>query len=321
VQVTIQPPFGPGLIINPDLTPGVVQGRVDWQVSKGIGGSTPSTCSIRAYNLKPSSRARAGGIVKRVIDFTDEFSFLDGRLITGADLGGTSTVSTVNGFGSVKLMARYQGSATTALLFEGTSDSVTSVHQTHTWVTTITGSDGVLQSSSAIADKFWGYTVTAPEVLDYLVRRVMASELATPYPPELAAWSFVGGFDATNYYASDLLDQITAVTKTEWWIDDGAVYFSSLGLPLPVPPILLSTSGAPGTTRMIGRPRPIEGGLLEVPCLLLPELRPKSPVTILSAEHGGAYWASAVLHTGSNRAGTSRTIATLTPLGVVGFLG
>jgi len=318
-QVTIIPPFGPGVLVNPDLTPGVTQGRVDWQVVKGIGGSTGSQASVRCYNLSASSRRRASGIVKRTIDFSDEFAFLDGRLVTGADVGGTSTISTLNGFGSLTLKARYQGSSTTASLFEGTATAVISEHRRNTWTTDITGSDGVLQSSSAVADKFWGSTVPAVEVLTYL-GRVMGTELATPYPPELSGYAFVGGFDATNYYASDILDQLTTLTKTEWWLDDGAVYFSSLGLPLPVTPIVISSSGAPGTVRMLSKPRPIEGGLLEVRCLLLPEMRPKTPVTLISAEFGGSYFASAVRHNGSNRGGVSTTTPTLTPVGVLGFL-
>lgn len=319
-QVTIVPPFGPGVIINPDLTPGVVQLRVDFRVTKGIGGSTPATCDVRIFNLGPLSRNRAAGIVKRVIDFSDEFAFLDGRLIVGADLGGTSTVSTVNGFGSLKLSARYQGSTSTAAIFDGTATQTTSKHRLDTWTTTVNGGDGVLQSTSAIADKFWSSSVSATEVLDYLVRTVMVAELATPYPPTLAGYTFIGGYDATNFYASDILDQLTKLTKTAWWWDDGAVYFTTLGVPLPTPPIVLSPSGAPGTTRLLSKPMRVEGNLVQVRSLLLPEMRPMSPVTVLAAELGGQYFASAIEHAGSNRRGISTTTATLTPLGVVPFL-
>ncbi len=65
IQVEIVPPFGPGVIVNPDLTPGVTQGRVDFAVTKGVGGSTPAVCSIRCYNLKKDSRDKAAGITKR----------------------------------------------------------------------------------------------------------------------------------------------------------------------------------------------------------------------------------------------------------------
>lgn len=320
-QVTIVPPFGPGVIINPDLTGVARQLRVDWQVSKGIGGSTPASCVIRVFNLGPIGRNRSAGITKRVIDFSNEFAFLDGRLIEGADLGGVSTVSTVNGFGTLKLRATYQGSSSAATLFEGTSTTVISTHRLNTWVTTITGGDGVLQTSSAIADRFWSSTTPAVEVLDYLVREVMVAELATPYPVALSAYSFVGGYDATNFYASDILDQLTKLTRTEWWWDDGAVYFADLGAPLPRPPIILSPSAVPGTTRLLSKPRALEGGLVEVRALLLPELRPKSPVTIAAAELGGSYFASSVVNQGSNRkASVSTTTATLTPLGGVPFL-
>jgi hypothetical protein len=317
-QVTIVPPFGPGITINPDLTPGVSQGRVDWSVTKGVGQS--NTCSIRGYNLGKTSRDRAGGIIKRVIDFSDEFAFLDGRLVEGVDLGGTSTVSTANGFGSLTLKARYQGSSTTASLFEGTAVQVRSKHRRDTWVTTLTGDDGVMQSTSAIADKVWTSTVPSVEVLDYLVRQVMVASLATPYPPQLAAYAFVGGYDASNYFATDILDQLTALTKTQWWWDDGEVFFSALGQPMLTPPIVLSSSGAPGTTKILDKPQPTEDGKVIVPSLLLPEMRPMSPVTVIAEALGGSYFASTVQHNGSTRGGVSRTVATLTPIGVVPFL-
>ncbi len=319
-QVKIVPPFGPGIIINPDLTPGVRQGRIDWEVSKGVGGSTPNTCTVRAYNLSRTSRDRAGGIIRRVVDFSDEFAFLDGRLIEGSDLGGTSTVSTANGFGSLTLRARYQGSSSTAALFEGTATAVKSEHRTHTWVTTITGSDGVLQSTAAISDKVWTSTVPAVEVLDYLVRRVMVATLATPYPPSLAGYQFVGGYDGSNFYASDILDQLTALTRTEWWWDDGAIYFAERGLPTAAPPIVVSSSGAPGTVRLLHKPLPTEDGKLIVQCLLTPSLRPRSSVTVQAEALGGSYVAAEVKHSGSNRGGVSRTVATLRPLGAVPFL-
>ncbi len=319
-QVTIVPPFGPGITVNPDLTPGVRQGRVDWEVSKGVGGQTPNTCTVRGYNLSKTSRDRAGGIVKRVIDFSDEFAFLDGRLVEGSDLGGSSTVSTANGFGSLTLRARYQGSSSTAALFEGTAVSVKSEHRMHTWKTTIMGSDGVLQSSSAVADKVWTSTVPSAEVLDYLVRRVMVATLATPYPPSLAKYQFVGGYDASNFYASDILDQLTDLTRTEWWWDDGAIYFAELGQPTATPPIVVSSSGGVGAIKLLHKPLPTEDGKTLIQCLLTPGLRPRSGVTVQAEALGGSYVASTVKHSGSTRGGVSRTLATLTPLGVVPFL-
>jgi len=309
--VTITPPFGPGVIVNPDITPGVSQLRVEWDVSKGIGGSSGNTCSVRVYNLGASSRKIAAGIVRRAYEFDPDFAFLDGRLEPGADVGG----------GTLTLKARYQASSSTASLFEGTATAVKSENRRNTWTTTIVGTDGMLQTSSAIADKFWAGTVPAVNVLTYLVTRVMVAPLATPYPPEIAADVFVGGVDTTNIYASAWLDDYAAKRNFEWWIDDGAVFFSSPGAALPQPPIILTPNGAPGSTRMLSKPRPVEGGKVEVPALMLPEMRPKSPVTVVAADLGGAYFASAVRHTGSNSGSSrvSRTIATLTPLGVAGL--
>ena len=320
-QVEVIPPFGNGVIVNPDLTGLAQQLRVDYTVTKGVG--QPGVCQVRAYNLKEESRNRWAGITRRIIDFSDEFAFLDGRLVTGADLGGVSEVSTANGFGALRLSVRYSGTATTANLFEGTATRVQSQHRRHTWITDIEGGDGVMQSSSAIADKFWRSTVSMPEVIDYLVKRVMATTLATTLPPALAGYKFQGGWDATNYYATDLLDQIVELpgVNSQWWWDDGAVYITEKNTPLPTAPIVVSPQGGNGTYRMLSKPRAVEGGDVEVELLNTPQLRVGSPVTVLATKLGGTYFCRSFVHRGSNR-GTRvcKTIPRLGSIGVVGFL-
>ena len=189
-------------------------------------------------------------------------------------------------------------------------------------VTAAQGSDGVIQQTSAIADKAWTGDVSSAEVLDYLISRVMVAELATPLPPEIAAYTFRGGLDATNYFATDILDQLTALTETEWWWDDGAVYLSSKGQPLPGDPITVSARREPDTRLMLDKPERTEDNQVIVPMLLSPDVRPKSAIRIRAAEFGGDYFVSSVEHRGQNRGSRSvcRTIATCTPVGVVGFL-
>jgi hypothetical protein len=323
-QVEIVPPFTDGVEVNPDLTPGVPQTRVDWSVRKGVGGSQPATATVLMFNLAKTSRSRMAGDAKRIVDFSDEFDFLDGRLVEGQDLGGSVTVNAGTGFGTLRVSARYSGSSSTATIFEGTLPFARSRRvQGHTWVTTAQGSDGVIQSSSAIADRAWVGNVSATEVLDYLIGRVMVAERATPLPPELERYTFVGGYDATNYYATDILDQLTELTRTEWWWNDGAVYFSSLGQPLPGPAIVVSSRrDEQGARLLIDKPERTEDNNVICPMLLSPDIVPKKRLTIRSAELGGDYLVTSVEHRGQNRGSSSvsRTVATCSPVGVVGFL-
>jgi hypothetical protein len=322
-QVEIVPPFTDGVLVNPDITPGVVQTRVDWSIRKGVGGSQPAEATVLMFNLGKSSRSKVAGETKRIVDFSDEFEFLDGRLVEGQDLGGSVTVNAGTGFGTLRISARYSGSSSTAQLFEGTLSFGRSRHVGGTtWVTTAQGSDGVIQESSAIADRAWVGNVSTAEVIDYLLGRVMLAEQATPLPPELEAYTFVGGYDATNFYATDILDQLTELTRTEWWWDDGAVYFSSRGKPLPGPAIIVSAGGEAGTRLLIDKPERIEDNKVIAPMLLSPDVRPNSRIEIRSAELGGEYFVSTLEHRGQNRGSrsVSRTVATCTPIGVVGFL-
>jgi len=322
-QVEIVPPFTDGITVNPDVTPGVVQGRIDWRVRKGIGGSQPAEATVVMYNLAKSSRTTIAGETRRIIDFADEFDFLDGRLVTGADLGGQTSVSAGTGFGTLRISARYSGSSTTAKLFDGTLAFARSRRVSgHTWVTVGQGSDGVIQATSAIANKFWASDVAATEVLDYLIRRVMVAELATAIPPELARYTFRGGYDATNIYATDILDALTGLTRTQWWWDDGAVYLTSRGQPLAEPAIEVSASLEPNARLLIDKPERTEDNQVVCPMLLSPDVRPNRLLRIRSGELGGDYFVTSVEHVGQNRGSTAvcRTIATCTPLGVVGFL-
>lgn len=322
-QVEIIPPFEDGIRINPDVTPGVVQGRIDWHVRKAIGGSQPASASARMYNLSQSSRDLLGGQTRRIVDFADEFAFLDGRLVTGQDLGGQTSVMAGVGFGILRLSAKYSGSSTTARLFDGTlSYASSSLANGHTWVTDAQGTDGVIQNSAAIADKFWAGDVAATEVMDYLIRRVMVAELATPVPDEIARYTFRGGFDATNIYATDILDALTELTRTRWWWDDGAVYLTSAGQPLPGPTIRVSTRPGPGSRLLVSKPQRTADNQVVLPLLLAPDVRPGSRLEVDSGELRGEYVAASVEHRGQNRGAGSaaKTWATCDPLGVVGFL-
>lgn len=322
-QVEIVPPFQDGILVNPDVTPGVIQGRIDWRIRKGIGGSQPAEATVVMYNLARSSRATIAGQTRRIVDFTDEFAFLDGRLVTGADLGGETSVSAGTGFGTLRVSARYSGSSATARIFDGTLAFGRSRRVAgHTWVTTAQGSDGVIQDSAAIANKFWSSDVAATEVLDYLIRRVMVAELATEIPDEIARYTFAGGYDATNIYATDILDALTSLTRTQWWWDDGAVYLTPLGEALPDPPIEVSSRLEPNARVLVDKPERTEDNQVRLPMLLSPDVRPNKRIVVRSGELGGEYRVTSVEHVGQTRGSraVSRTLAICSPVGVVGFL-
>ena len=92
VQVTIIPPFGDGVIVNPDVAPGAVQLRCSVRVVKGIGA--PASCEATVWNLGQQSRDRAAGVTRRVVDFSDEVGIIDGRIVFGDQFGDGSHILT-----------------------------------------------------------------------------------------------------------------------------------------------------------------------------------------------------------------------------------
>jgi hypothetical protein len=329
IQVEIVPPEGDGVVINPRLD--APQLRCAVAVKKGIG--IPSVCTADVWSLAAKSRNRAAGITRRVIDFSSEFDFLDGRLVTGSDFGdGTAErVSRANGFGYLRVSAWYTGAGGPVTIFEGTSTRVDPDPRPPDQLTRITGGDGVIAQASAVTNRQWINATSASVVLEYVIRDVMRSDLsgAEPgdfgagLPPTLAAWSMPGGYDATMLYASDVLDAFARVdprNPTEWWWDDGTIYWANKGEPLPDPPLLLDTQPSSGSWRILRTPQAAEDNTVSVPLLLLPGLRVRRACTIASGEFAGDYVARSVEHRADNRgSGGATTIARLERRGVLPF--
>ena len=332
ISVEIVPPEGPGVLINGDAS--APQLDVSVRVSKAMGG-TPATCTVDVTNLTQRTRERAAGITRRIIDFSDLVGTIDGRLVFGEELDGgqAERVTRANGFGYLRVAAYYRGTSSTPhTIFEGTCKSVTPVPNTQpSPVTRITGGDGVIQDAAAICDKQWTEATSAATVLEYVIRDVMGTTLAgsqpgnfaAGLPAPIAALKLPAGYNATAIYATDILDtfvkQLSAKTPTDWWWDDGDVYWLERGKALPGKPILLDVTPSPGAFRLVDLPQAAEDGEVVATALMLPQMRPGRHARVVSGDFAGDYIVRAADHALTNGRGSALTTGRLARLGALPF--
>jgi hypothetical protein len=346
ISLTVVPPFGPGIRVNPPTSfvlaggaPLIPQLRITFEVRKTITPE-PSTAQIEVFNLGTISRDRVSGVIRRVIDFSQEFAFIDGRLITGSSLvpGGTAEkVSRVAGIAYVKLEAGYNGAR--SQLWSGNGDRVTSRRERVDWVTAISGGDGKLGITQGVSNRSFGAGTPAVVVADYL-RTVMGLGTGTvlkPGNPLLPAslQTYVLGrpFVSTGRARDELTALLTLISAAEqenlgqvfpraleWFVDDGDLFILGPGAVLPLPPVRVSPLPDPTALRLLSTPRRTENDGLEIYTLLAPSLRPGRAVQLLSLEAAGAYRVEEVSHRGDNRGGEFTSTARLRNLAPLPFL-
>lgn len=316
VRVSITPANGrPGILVNPVALPagggfGPPQLRVMFEVERSID-TEPNSARVTVVNLGEQSRNNAAGVVRRRVDFSNEFAFIDGRLIEGAALGGgvVELVETSAGFGYMRLEAGYDGVAST--IFEGGTTRLESRHEGTEWLTEVTAGDGETSLTTAVANKSFPDGTPALAIVAYLVRTMglTPAGLATP-PPELAAAVSSGAVCIGR--ARDCLDALLTGLRVTWWVDSGEFWAVGESGVLPVPPLPVVLA--------LERPRTLEGGVVEVRLPLTPAARPGIPAALALPTLQGAYRVNRVTHRGDNRGGRYDTTLELVDLSpVAGF--
>lgn len=318
-QVEVVPggvPAIPGIFVNrlqPIIpgVPGPKQLRIKFKVEKSIT-SAPQKCTVKIFNLGRISRERIAGTVTKTIDFSSDFLFVDGRLIEGKDLGGTTQyVTTANGVAYVKLSSGYGGAPST--IFEGSSSTLRSVHVGRNWVTTIEAGDGAFQIQKGIANKSFEVGTPMLLVVDYLVKTMglFPGFPLTPatVPLAMSASVFTNGFCATGK-ASDVLNALMLAIGVTWFVDDGDAYFIDKLGSLPAVPVRVSALPDPTAALMLSKPRRLEGDGVEIEMFLNPAVRIGREILIVSKALAGQYRVESLVHQGDNRAANVKNTTT-----------
>ena len=328
-QLTVIPPDGPGILVNPDFS--VVAGvpirpqlRIAFKVEKSLSPE-PNTASIKVWNLSKQSRDRAAGVVRRTIDFSKPFRFIDERLETQLiTLGGSAElITTANGLSYVKLSAGY--GAAPAVIFEGNSSSLLSEHRGTDWITEIVANDGGLGTQKGIANKAFESGTPLVEVLKYLVRTMGLVQgtplvVGSPTLPVGVANTvpFVNGFVACGR-ARDVFSALLLSVDVEWFVDDGEVFLLDKDQTLPQPPVVVSAERDVQGLQLLSKPRRLESDGVEIRSLLAPPLRLGRRVTVVSGELAGDYRLESLQAVGDNRRARFATTAQLRSLSPVPF--
>lgn len=345
--VTVIPPFGPGILVNPPTSFTLVAGkplrpqlRVSFRVRKTITDE-PNTATISLFNLGKINRDRIAGVIRRVADISSLSATIDGRLITGSDLvpGGQAIItSQVSGVAYVALEAGYNGAR--SQLWTGNGDRVDSMRNRTTWVTRIEGSDSKVGLTQGVANKTFAAGTPALVVADYL-RKVMGLGVGTQLVPGLSPsiplalrqYTFARPYTSVGRARDELTALLTLISAAEqenrgqvfprafeWFVDDGDLYILGAGATLPLPPVRVTPLDDPTGIRLLSAPRRIENNGLEVRCLLAPSIRPAVAVQVLSGEAAGSYRCEEVEHEGDNRGGSFVSVARLRNLAPLPFL-
>ena len=308
VRLTVIPPDGPGILVNPIVPVGrgvsVPQLRVQFRVSRSLDVH-PGRAQISVTNLGALSLGAIEGAVGRVGDPASLSTASALRSIDAALAPGPQIVTVADaGHAYTLLEAGYSG--VLGKVFEGAASSINSTWSGTDRVTTIRADDGALETSTARVHQSFEPGTPLTAILTIIAKALSMTVAPTPALAALSGYVAEGG-DVLYGYARDALVELLSPLQLEqeFWIDDSTIWIVNKGQPLPLPPLLVSSVPADGASRMIGEPQGIEGGGVRVSMLLTSALRIGQTVTLVSGRLAGVYRCEALMHRGDNWGGSA----------------
>jgi hypothetical protein len=282
--------------------------RIVFEVDKSLTFEA-NRCNVSVWNLSKLSRDRASDVVKRTVTFT-EAQRVQLRAVGNAETGAVIADSNL-GIAHVRLLAGYGFDL--GLLFDGDTERITHERQPVDWISHFDCGDSVARMREATIVR--SYAPGTP-VITTIVDVAHAMGVLV-LPPTIAMLTAALGENAVHAYgfhaAGDALPIFTEmmhVLRTaefpfEWSIQDGQLVILSSSSTLPLPPVEISEA-----TGLVGRPRRLEAGGVEVISLLDARLQPGQSVALLSTDVSGAFRVERVRFTGDTW-GDGMWIATL----------
>lgn len=282
--------------------------RIAFEVDKSLTFEA-NRCSVQVWNLSKLSRDRASDIVKRTVTFT-EAQRVHLRAVGNQELGAVITDSNL-GIAHVRLLAGYGQDL--GLLFDGDTERVRHERQNVDWISSFECGDSVARMREAtIVRSYAPGTPVITTIVD------VAHEMGVlVLPPEIATLTAALGENTVHAYgfhaAGDCLPIFTEMMHVlraaefpfEWSIQDGQLVILSSTSTLPLPPVDINEG-----TGLVGRPRRLESGSVEVITLLDARLQPGQQVALASTEVTGAFRVERVRFTGDTW-GDGMWVATL----------
>ncbi|MCP4967373.1 MAG: hypothetical protein GY926_19345 [bacterium] len=272
-----------------------------------------NTAAVTILNLSQRTRDTISDVTSSVAALTPaqreamrEYAAMKGKAI---DTSPVETVYDNLGIAYLKLEAGYQGGRLAQIL-EGSSSKITHTHVRNTWRSEIFIGD----AQEVLRDAYLGrsYKRGTPvvtiisdlanafgAVLSSPAQALIANKLST-FPEAQVA---LGGAFIAHGPAFALMQEWMRILDIDWTMQDGELLLLSknpleASATLPDPPLAVSQ-----VSGMIGRPRRLEGGGVELVTLLEPEAKPGRRCALTSRYITGSYRIEQVRHSGDTRSG------------------
>jgi hypothetical protein len=299
-------------------TPATEGPAISWTLRKSAG-QEPNTAEITMYNLAPGSVAAITDLVETRIEFDEEQLLL--LQAAGASTAPAVATSTNLGIASVRMEVGYTGQPLW-LWYVGQSTKIETDRQNpETTLKLICADHGDMVGAGQIyPPKTY---IKGSKMVDLVMDLIYAMGLsAEPADIEAgfaaaAAQLVAGGIavaSTTNFLAPYVssgsarkqLDQIMSALNLTWMVLDGVFYLLTPKSVLPgYPPLVFK----PADGTLIGSPRRVEGGALEVDTTLRPGLIPwRAAVVMAAGIETISYRIRAIEASGSTESGASATV-------------
>lgn len=331
-SVTIAPPTGVPMVINPPIPP--VAGvrppelRTIFTVRKAMGVA-PHQAEVRVHNLAELSRSTLARVARSASTTPAAGPTTDARAFLACVA--TLTAGYVN-VGPGRLISG-------ALL------RAPSRHVGTEWITTIAIGDGAVELERAECDRAFEVGTPALEIVRYAAQCMGMTLAPIAVPAGLAAYVLTRGFTAYGK-AREVIDAILAGVAPDlsklptlaravqgfaqlydslagnapmtrplvWWVEDRMVWILERCAALPAPPIVVSARGLPGTALLLERAERADDGRVRLRMLLHPGIRLGWTISLADPPLAGLYRVEQVEHQGDNRAGVYLTTAWCLPM-------
>jgi hypothetical protein len=253
-------------LFNRDVSLQVADLRLDgfdlsFHIARSLSAKTPNTAEIKVWNLNADHR-------KRLQEAESVY---------------------------VSLEAGYVDA--TSLLFRGDLRDASSTREGADWITAIT-SDAGRRARKARIVKSFAPGASVSQVLQDAAKQ-MGLKLGNSAQRVVEAK--IAGTAATQYFngyalagsVEDEIDRIASSCNLEWSVQDDELQFLDYGEPLSQLAVKLTPD-----TGLVGSPEPGNKGLVDVRCLIIPDLYPGRRVEVQSEHVKGFYRIEVSKHTG-----------------------
>lgn len=309
--------------------------RIGFEATRTMDES-PGSFRCNVLNLPPDLLGAFQGAQPSRIDDLD--ALLAGKQLQSAVLADDCSDALAAGFAVVELEAGYDGVVSRIFRAVGTRIETMPVDDDVTMETSIAANEGADSVLSLVAASFPAGAFTF-DLVDYL-RRVAGLGPGNCDPATFAAVLGVSRLDSP-YHSSGgqplaRLAEVLKYLECRWFVDDRELWICARdGVVSPTGALPWVADGPPEEPEpMIGRPRRVDGGYVDLTCFLCPRIRPGrlvrlTPGGLALAEQGlspkqaaiqraqvppGLYRADVVTHRGTTGPGEAVTNLKLRPV-------